>query len=148
MGVASLILGILALIVAWVPCVGIYALGFSVLGLILGAVGISAAKKSGQGKGVSVAGLVCNIIATAIALVWFFLFAKAAETTTDGSITEAVNKISQAAEQSKEAKGRLGDLTKQLDKAVNDASKQVEKAVNDASKQVEKAKADLEKATK
>ncbi len=85
MGVASLVLGIVALIVAWIPCVGVYALLFSVLGLILGAVGIAKAKKTGQGKGLSVAGLVCNIIATVIAAIWFFVMAKSASAMDDFS---------------------------------------------------------------
>lgn len=78
MGVASLVLGILALIVAWVPCVGIYALIFSVLGLILGAVGMVKSRKTGQGKGVSIAGFVCNVVATAIAVLWFVVIGGAA----------------------------------------------------------------------
>ena len=139
MGVASLILGILALIVAWVPCVGIYALLFSVIGLILGAVGISAAKKSGKGKGLSVAGLVCNVIATAIALIWFFLIAKAADEVSSSSFADTLNKLSQEVEKSKsESTG--------LDKAFGDLTKQLNKAADDATKQLEKAKTDLEKA--
>lgn len=72
MGVASLVLGILALVVAWVPCVGVYALLFSIIGLVLGAVALSKAKKTnGEGKGLAIAGLVCNIVATAIAIAWY-----------------------------------------------------------------------------
>lgn len=101
MGVASLVLGIIALVVAWIPCIGVWALAFSVLGVIFGAVGIAMAKKSGKGKGLSIAGLVCNIIATAIAAVWFFVMAKSAS---------AVN-----------------ELSKGLDKAMQDAAAEASK---------------------
>lgn len=77
MGVASLVLGILALIIAWVPCVGVYALGFSVLGLILGAVSMVKSKKTGKGKGLSIAGFVCNVVATALAVWWCIVMAEA-----------------------------------------------------------------------
>ena len=73
MGVASLVLGILALIVAWVPCVGIYALIFSVLGLVLGAVGMARSRKTGKGKGLSIAGFVCCVVATGLAIFWFMV---------------------------------------------------------------------------
>ena len=99
MGVASLVLGIIALIVAWIPCVGVYALLFSVLGLILGAVGIAKAKKTGQGKGLSIAGLVCNIIATVIAAIWFFLMAGSASAVNEFSkeFNKAVQEASEKA---------------------------------------------------
>ncbi len=77
MGIASLVLGIVALVVAWIPCIGVYTVILSIVGLILGAVGISKAKKTGQGKGVAIAGLVLNIIATAISIIWWLLVAGA-----------------------------------------------------------------------
>lgn len=77
MGVASLVLGILGLIICWIPCVGAYALVPSILGLILGAVGIANAKKTNQGKGLAIAGLVCSIVATVVAAYWAYLLNEA-----------------------------------------------------------------------
>ena len=122
MGVASLVLGIVALVVAWIPCVGAYALVFSIVGLILGAVGIAVAKKKGQGKGLSIAGLVCNVIATAIAVIWCVVMAKATS-----ELDKAVN-------------GGSGSFSKALEKASSDLSKAMEKAASEAA---EKAAAEL-----
>ena len=69
MGVASLILGIFAVILCWIPVVNWLGIILGVVGIILGAIGISKAKKNGQGKGTAVAGLVLSIVATAIAAI-------------------------------------------------------------------------------
>ena len=79
MGVASLVMGILALVVCWIPCFGAWALLFAILGIIFGAVGIVKAKKTNKGKGQSIAGLVCSIIATTVVVLWIFVIAAAAD---------------------------------------------------------------------
>ncbi|MBQ4480830.1 MAG: hypothetical protein IJJ33_08750 [Victivallales bacterium] len=78
MGVASLVIGIIAVILGFIPCVGQFAFIPAVLGIILGAVGIASAKKNNQPKGTAVAGLVLNIIAVAVIVAWNLLFAAAA----------------------------------------------------------------------
>lgn len=78
MGVASLVLGILSIIVCWVPCVGQFAIVPGILGIILGGVGIAKAAKKGTGKGCAIAGLVLSIIATAFAAWWVFVIAAGA----------------------------------------------------------------------
>ena len=66
MGVVSLVFGIISLILCWIPAINWVALVLSVIGIVMGAVGKSKAKKSGQGSGVATAGLVLSIIATAL----------------------------------------------------------------------------------
>ena len=61
MGVASLVLGIVCLVFALIP-------GLSLIGIIIGIIGIvlgALAKKNGQG-GIATAGLVMSIIGTAL----------------------------------------------------------------------------------
>ena len=72
MPVASLVCGILALILSFIPCIGWFlALILAVLGIVFGGVGITQANKSGgEGKGMSTAGLVLSILA----LVWIAVF--------------------------------------------------------------------------
>lgn len=67
MGVAALVLGIISFIFAFIPCLGVYALVPAVLGLIFGIVGMIKSKKTGQGKGLSIAGFVLCILATVVA---------------------------------------------------------------------------------
>lgn len=59
MGVASLVLGIIALVICWIPVINWLAVILGVVGIVLAAVG----KKNGQN---TTGGLVCSIIATAI----------------------------------------------------------------------------------
>jgi len=116
MGVASLILGILALIVAWIPCVGVYALGFSVLGLILGAVGMVKSKKSGQGKGVSIAGFVCNVVATAVAVFWCIVIGGAAAASDEigKELDKSTSELSKSWCDLKKSASDLSDAAKKL----------------------------------
>ncbi|MGY1618348.1 DUF4190 domain-containing protein [Geodermatophilus sp. SYSU D00691] len=59
-GVAGFVTGLVGLVLCWVPWVGLL-LGLT--GIALSAVGISQGKKKGAPTGLSIAGLVCGIIA-------------------------------------------------------------------------------------
>lgn len=80
MGVASLILGILSLIVAFIPCCGAVAILPAIIALILGIVEVVKKSKAGQPKGMGIAGIVLSAIAAVIIIVWFFIFGAAALT--------------------------------------------------------------------
>lgn len=141
MGVASLVLGILALVIAWVPCVGVYALIFSILGVILGLCGMSKAKKTGEGKGISIAGFVCNTVATVIAI-WWFMVIGATVSATD----KAIKEVSES-----EAVKNLGEVGKNLDE-LSSSAKELSDAANaaaaEASEAAKSAKSGLSSALK
>ena len=64
LGIGSIILGILALSVAWVPWFGLYASPLGVLGLILGVIGFVVAMwRSGSGIGFAIAGSAISALA-------------------------------------------------------------------------------------
>ncbi len=67
LGVAGLVLGIVAAVVAFVPCLGMYAIIPGVIGLVLSVISILQANKAGAAKGMAIAGLVCSIVGIAIA---------------------------------------------------------------------------------
>ena len=130
MGIASMVLGIVGLVISFIPCFGTYGIFLTVPGLVLGAVAIAkASKNGGAGKGVAVAGLVCSIIGSVIAgWQWY-----------------AINKAS------KELSGSFGELSKALESAakdVNKAAKEADKAAKDAQKELDKAAKEQDKATK
>lgn len=79
MGVASMVLGIIALVIT------VFFQAWGYIGIILGVVGIilaAVAKKKGQ-KGPATAGLVMSIIATALcSLIWIACIACAAAAST------------------------------------------------------------------
>ncbi len=67
LGIAGLVLGILAAVVSFVPCLGMYAMFPGIIGLILSIISIVQANKAGAAKGMAIAGLVCSIVGIAIA---------------------------------------------------------------------------------
>lgn len=74
MGIASMVIGIIALIFSLIPFCGSWALLPAIVGLILGAVDMVQKKKQGQPRGMAIAGLVLNIITLVFCLFWTFLF--------------------------------------------------------------------------
>ena len=60
MGAASLVIGIISLIVSIIPMCNFMIVLPAVAGLILGIVDVSAKSKSGQPKGMSITGIILN----------------------------------------------------------------------------------------
>ena len=70
MGIAGMILGILAMIFLWIPFVGgVIALLMVAVGLPLSGAGLRSARRNGAGAGMAIAGIVLNVVALAIILV-------------------------------------------------------------------------------
>ena len=70
MGIAGMILGILAMIFLWIPLVGaVIALLTVVIGLPLSGAGLRSARRNGAGAGMAIAGIVLNVVALVIILV-------------------------------------------------------------------------------
>ena len=67
LGIAGLVLGILAAVISFIPCLGTFALIPGVIGLVLSIISLIQANKAGSSKGMAVAGLVCSIVGCAIA---------------------------------------------------------------------------------
>ena len=91
-----MILGILAIIVAFIPCFGWWALVMAIVGVVLSAVSLNQAKKVGASKGMAVTGLICSIVAIIIVIVWMALFASAvgavADAVKDSGAMDSLNK--------------------------------------------------------
>jgi hypothetical protein len=68
-GVGGFVCGLVGLILCWVPWFGML---LGLVGVVLSGIGISQGKKKGASIGLSIAGLVCGILAV---LVWIVLLA-------------------------------------------------------------------------
>ncbi len=68
MAVASLVLGIIGLLIPFIPFLGAYAIPLTLLALLLGALGM----RKAQGKGLAIAGLVLGILGSCISGWWFY----------------------------------------------------------------------------
>lgn len=71
-GITALILGIIALLIAFIPCIGMLALIPGVLGIIFAIVGLNQAAQANAARGLVISALVISILGTTIAVVWVF----------------------------------------------------------------------------
>ena len=79
MGIASMIIGIISVILAFIPCPTAVLLFLPVIiGFVLGIVDVVLKSKRQQPKGCGIAGIVMNAIALVIILLWCFVFGAAA----------------------------------------------------------------------
>jgi hypothetical protein len=62
LGLIGLILGILATVISFIPCLGVYAIFPGIVGIILSLIGLRQVK-----KGLAIAGLICSVVGTAVA---------------------------------------------------------------------------------
>jgi hypothetical protein len=76
LGIAGLIMGIMAIPLAILGCTSVLGLMLGAAGIILSAVGLSQATKSNGNKGLPTGGLVVSIIGTFIALLWLTIFSQ------------------------------------------------------------------------
>ncbi len=73
-----MVIGIVAVVLTFIPCMGWIAFLPSIVGLVLGIVDVSSKKKANLPAGKGIAGIVCNSVAILIAILWIFVFAGAA----------------------------------------------------------------------
>ena len=75
MGIAGMVLGILAIVFVWIPWTGLIAVPLAAVGLPLSIAGFRNARRENTGAGMAIAGMVTNIVAAVIILLWFLPFA-------------------------------------------------------------------------
>ena len=79
MGVAALVLGIVAAVFSFIPFCGTWAIIPAIVGLVLGIIDWSKKKKEDAPKGKAIAGVVCSAVAIVIICVWWILAGAAAK---------------------------------------------------------------------
>jgi hypothetical protein len=139
MGIAGLILGIIAIPLAIIPCTIILALLFGTAGIVLSAVGLHQANTANGTKGLPVSGLIVSIVGLSIAFMWGLLFASFAEhgkPWRQGKFWEQFEKIGN--EVGKDIEGSMKDI----DNEVKEAGDELEKAGKDLEKTLEELESD------
>lgn len=81
LAIAGLVLGIVGVVLCWIPFLGVL---LGVLAIVFGALGKKKANQGAQGSGQAVAGLVLGIIATALAVLITILVVVEADKNDDG----------------------------------------------------------------
>ncbi|MCH7231045.1 DUF4190 domain-containing protein [Glycomyces sp. L485] len=96
--VTALVLGILALVLAFIPLVNVVSFVLGPLAIIFGIVGLVAGRRRGTGKGMSIAGIVMGALALVIGIVMYVLvFNVASEACEDegysGNVEECLEEL-------------------------------------------------------
>jgi hypothetical protein len=89
-GVAALVTGIIAFLMAVVPCVGIVAIIPAVIAVVLAIVGLS---RPNHAQGILVGGLVIGLIALMISVSQSFIIGKIADKTRSGDWASEIEKV-------------------------------------------------------
>ncbi|MBO7476321.1 MAG: DUF4190 domain-containing protein [Salinivirgaceae bacterium] len=75
-GIVSLVCGILALFLAFVPCVGVLAIPFEAVAIVFGIISIIKASENKSAVGMAVAGLVTAIVALILSVAWIVVIGR------------------------------------------------------------------------
>jgi hypothetical protein len=94
MGIASMIIGIVALVLALIPPLNLLVFLPALVGLGLGIADLAAKAKSGQPRGMAIAGVILNPLAAIIIFLFYFLIVYGAATLL-GPATSAVGRAFQ-----------------------------------------------------
>jgi hypothetical protein len=128
LGIAGFVLGLIALIISFIPCLGMYAIFPGVIAIILSAIAFSQASKANAAKGLIIAALVVSILGSAIATWQFF------------ALRTAADKFEKYGLEFKEVfKDEYGE---DFDEAVKDAAKDLEKVARELEKEMDKLEKD------
>ncbi|UCG28930.1 MAG: hypothetical protein JSV24_06095 [Bacteroidales bacterium] len=134
LGIAGLILGIIAFIFAFIPCFGWVALIPGFIAVALSIVALTQANKANGAKGLIIAALVVSIIATSVAILQGFLFA--------GILSEGSHikdRIERAIDD---------EIGTDLEEVFEDVEQEMEKALEDLEEDLKDAFEDLEDTTR
>lgn len=131
LGIAGFVLGLLALIISFIPCLGMYALLPGIVAIVFSAIALAQANKANATKGLIIAALVISILGTSIAAWQFFALRTAADT------------IEKYGFEFKDAFEK--ELGKDFDEAMKDASKDLEKIAKELENELKEAKKDSTK---
>ena len=83
MGLAAMIIGIVAVVLGFIPFCGYFALLPAIVGLILGIVDVKQKSKAKQPKGQGMVGIALNAVAIIVILLWTLVFAVGGAVTLD-----------------------------------------------------------------
>jgi hypothetical protein len=67
LGIAGLVLGIIAAIISFIPCLGTFALIPGIIGIVISAISMVQANKAAASKSMAIAGLICSILGCCLA---------------------------------------------------------------------------------
>ncbi len=144
LGIASLVLGIIAIVGSWIPILNNISFLLAIIGLILGIVGIVSIRKGKVGgKGLTIAAIIINVVAIVIVICTQWVFGKALDevskevnagstvvSTTQKADAGDSKKTEQKADNSKLAIGKAVTLDNGLQVSVDSKTEKTDQAGN------------------
>ncbi|MDD5698307.1 MAG: hypothetical protein PHH77_06785 [Victivallaceae bacterium] len=79
MGIASMVIGIVAAVLAFIPFCGYFAFIPAVIGLVFGIIDVVMKSKAQRPNGQGIAGIVLNAVAIVVIALWTLVFAAGTE---------------------------------------------------------------------
>ena len=92
-GIVSLVCGILALFVAFVPCVGILAIPLEALAIVFGIISIIKANENNSAMGMAIAGVVTAIVALILSVAWIVVIGRGVSEAKTNVANDFLNKF-------------------------------------------------------
>lgn len=118
LGIAGLIVGIIAALFSFIPCLGMWAIVPAIVGIILSAISMKQAGPGGS-KGMAIGGLITSIIGLLIAAYWLYITVFAANAIATGLETElektgALDSLSKAFQQAGDSINKAMEQLKEI----------------------------------
>jgi predicted PurR-regulated permease PerM len=149
--VAGLVIGLVALIISFIPCVGAAALFIGGVAVVFSSIALARLNKDGSPRGLAIGGLTVSIIAVIMAILWITLISEISdrwrnraddffgwqkdsfedEFDNSQSLEELENALD-------ELEGTLDSVSVKVDTAVNQAQQHVKKAIDEARDEIKK----------
>ncbi len=85
LAVTGFVLGLLGLLLCWIPVLNFFGILLGILGAVFGTIGLVSSKKTGTGKGLAIAGLVMGVLAVVLAILINVAFVKSVDSAIDDS---------------------------------------------------------------
>src|SRR6056297_3318303 len=145
LGIAGLVLGIIALIISFIPCLGVWAILPGIVAIVLSAIGFSQANKANAAKGLVIAALIISIIGTAIAAWQIYMF-KSAPSKIEKMMKDEFdeNDVKELEEAMEELEGEIEEVSEENAEEIGKAAG---KALKEFSDEVKKTNQELENDT-
>jgi len=120
LGIAGLVLGILAIPLGIVPCTFYLGILFGIVGIVLGVVALTQANRGYGPKGLIISAIVCSVVGLTLASVWGFVLSKNGAQFVKEIIREQGidpdERFDEISRDAKEIFHDLGDDTTEIDK--------------------------------
>jgi hypothetical protein len=120
LGIAGFVLGLVALVISFIPCLGMYALFPGIVAVILSVVAFMQANKGNGAKGLIIAAIVVSVIGTGIAAYQYSVLSSA---------TSGLMELGEELQNMNEE--QLEELSNDLEEGLQEAIEEAEEATDD-----------------